>query len=105
MSLATLLFPPWSYHFSFASLTRHPGLVLWQWPSDEPFSSSLQIFKRLPEQEDVEKIACVSRHLNIGGWSDGSVVKSSSRGPDVNSQQPNGSSQPSPVGPDALFWH
>jgi hypothetical protein len=42
-----------------------------------------------------------------GGWSDGSVVKStdcSSRGPEFNSQQPRGGSQPSVMGSDALFW-
>ena len=37
----------------------------------------------------------------------GSTVKSthcSSRGPEFNSQQPHGSSQPSVMGSDALFW-
>jgi hypothetical protein len=41
------------------------------------------------------------------GWRDGSVVKStdcSSRGPEFNSQQPHGGSQPSVMGSDALFW-
>jgi hypothetical protein len=33
------------------------------------------------------------------------VVKSTSRGPEFNSQQPQGSSQPSVVGSGALFWH
>ena len=40
------------------------------------------------------------------GWKDGSMVKStacSSRGPEFNSQQPHGSSQPSVMGSDALF--
>jgi hypothetical protein len=40
-------------------------------------------------------------------WRDGSVVKSnrrSSRGPEFNSQQPHGGSQPSVMGSDALFW-
>jgi hypothetical protein len=40
------------------------------------------------------------------GWRDGSVVKStdcSSRGPEFNSQQPHGGSQPSIMGSDALF--
>ena len=43
----------------------------------------------------------------ILGWRDGSVVKSiacSSRGPEFNSQQPHGDSQPSVMGSDALFW-
>jgi hypothetical protein len=42
------------------------------------------------------------------GWRGGSAVKSSdcsSRGPEFNSQQPHGGSQPSVMGSDALFWH
>jgi hypothetical protein len=47
--------------------------------------------------------------IEIGtmGWRGGSVVKStdcSSRGPEFNSQQPHGDSQPSVMGSDALFW-
>ena len=41
-----------------------------------------------------------------GGWRDGSAVKSidcSSRGPEFNSQQPHGGSQPSVVESDAFF--
>ena len=41
------------------------------------------------------------------GWRDGSVVKStdcSSKGPEFNSQQPHGGSQPPVMGSDALFW-
>jgi hypothetical protein len=41
------------------------------------------------------------------GWRDGLAVKStdcSSRGPEFNSQQPHGDSQPSVMGSDALFW-
>jgi hypothetical protein len=40
-------------------------------------------------------------------WRDGSAFKStdcSSRGPEFNSQQPRGGSQPSVMGSDALFW-
>jgi hypothetical protein len=40
-------------------------------------------------------------------WRDGSAVKStdcSSRGPEFNSQQPYGSSQPFVIRSDALFW-
>jgi hypothetical protein len=43
----------------------------------------------------------------LRGWRDGSVVKSidcSSEGPEFNSQQPHGGSQPSVMGSDALFW-
>jgi hypothetical protein len=42
-----------------------------------------------------------------GDWRDGSVVKSttsSSRGPEFNSQQPHGGSQPPVMESDALFW-
>jgi hypothetical protein len=41
------------------------------------------------------------------GWRDGSVGKGtdcSSRGPEFNSQQPHGGSQPSVMRSDALFW-
>jgi hypothetical protein len=41
------------------------------------------------------------------GWRDGSVVKntdSSSRGPEFNSQQLHGGSQPFIMGSDTLFW-
>jgi hypothetical protein len=44
---------------------------------------------------------------NISGWRDDPVVKStdcSSRGPEFNSQQPHGGSQPSVIGYNALFW-
>jgi hypothetical protein len=40
-------------------------------------------------------------------WRDGSAVKStdcSSRGPEFNSQQPHGGSQPSVMKSDVLFW-
>jgi len=41
------------------------------------------------------------------GWRDGSAVKKEVlryRGPEFNSQQPHGGSQPSVMGSDALFW-
>jgi hypothetical protein len=41
-------------------------------------------------------------------WRDGSVVKNtdySSRGPEFNSQQPHGGSQPSVIEFAALFWY
>ncbi|KAM7339728.1 hypothetical protein ACRRTK_000343 [Alexandromys fortis] len=41
------------------------------------------------------------------GWRDGSVVKSiacSSKGPEFNSQQPHGGSQPFVIRSGALFW-
>jgi hypothetical protein len=48
--------------------------------------------------------------LKIGslGWRDGSAVKStacSSTGPEFNSQQPHGGSQPCVMRSTALFWH
>jgi len=50
---------------------------------------------------------CLLQKLLRGGWRDGSVVKStdcSSRGPEFNSQQPHGGSQPSVMGSNTLFW-
>jgi hypothetical protein len=50
------------------------------------------------------------KKLTLKNWlrtGDGSAVKStdcSSRGPEFNSQQPHGGSQPSVMGSDALFW-
>jgi hypothetical protein len=47
-----------------------------------------------------------SLRRNQNGWRDGSAVKNtdcSSRGPEFNSQQPHGGSQPSAVGFDALL--
>jgi len=44
--------------------------------------------------------------MKQGSWTDGSVVKStdcSSRGPEFNSHQPHGGSQPSVMRSDALF--
>jgi hypothetical protein len=50
----------------------------------------------------------MSGHIkNLSGWREGSAVKSSdysSRGPEFNSQQSHGGSQPSVMGSDALFW-
>jgi hypothetical protein len=43
----------------------------------------------------------------LKGWRDGSAVKSTdctSRGPEFNSQQLHGGSQPSVMGSDAFFW-
>ena len=57
--------------------------------------------------EHVEKTKMLYQEL-LGSWRDGSVVKitdcCSSRGPDFNSQQPHGGSQPSVMGSNALFW-
>jgi hypothetical protein len=47
-------------------------------------------------------------NLGTGDWRYGSVVKSTlcfSRGPEFNSQQPHGGSQPSVMTSDALFWY
>jgi hypothetical protein len=44
---------------------------------------------------------------SYGGWRDGSEVRStdcSSRGPEFNSQQPHGGSQPSVMESEALVW-
>jgi hypothetical protein len=45
--------------------------------------------------------------IQNGGWRDGSEFKSfdcSSTGPEFNSQQPHGGSQPSAMESTALFW-
>jgi hypothetical protein len=47
------------------------------------------------------------QNSTVWGWRDGSAIKStdcSSRGTEFSSQQPHGSSQPSVMGSDALFW-
>jgi hypothetical protein len=47
------------------------------------------------------------KNLRLRGWGDDSAVKStdcSSRGPEFNSQQPHGGSQPPVMGSDGLFW-
>jgi hypothetical protein len=52
-------------------------------------------------------LQCYINESIIQGWRDGSEVKStdcSSRGPEFNSQQLRGGSQPSVTGSDALFW-
>jgi hypothetical protein len=41
---------------------------------------------------------------SIQAWKDSSAVDCSYRGPELNSQQPHGGSQPSVMGSDALFW-
>jgi hypothetical protein len=66
-------------------------------------SKTLIHIKKNPQK----KIRDILIKKEAGGWSDGSVVKStdgSSRGPEFNSQQPHGGSQPSVKGSDALFW-
>ena len=47
------------------------------------------------------------RKESLGGWRDGSEIKSiacSPKGPEFNSQQPHGGSQPSVMRSGALFW-
>jgi hypothetical protein len=68
-------------------------------------STSLTLVN-FPPKEKV-KIKIRIKKSSIWGWKDDSVVKStdsSSRGPEFNSQQPHGGSQPSLIGSDALFW-
>ena len=61
---------------------------------------------------EFSKLGCASVRIDdaieavTSGWRDGSVVKStdcSSRGPEFNSQQPHGGSQPSVMESNALF--
>jgi hypothetical protein len=59
-----------------------------------------------PHRVFILKTLTVKKYT-ILGWRDGSVVKStdcSCKGPEFNSQQPHGGSQPSVMGSDALFW-
>jgi hypothetical protein len=54
---------------------------------------------RLLNKDDINSV--------ILGWRDGSAVKSTdyfSGGPEFNSQQSHGGSQPSIMGSDDLFW-
>jgi hypothetical protein len=55
----------------------------------------------------LDKEVSSGKNLVLGGWRDGSAVKStdcSSRGPEFNSRQPHGGSQPSVIGSNAFFW-
>ena len=58
--------------------------------------------------QDVKFIVNKTLNLKIAtkGWRYASVKSTdcSSRGPEFNSQQPHGGSQPSVMGSDALFW-
>ena len=59
----------------------------------------------IPARKDQD--SRIHRKGSLGGWRDGSVVKStdcSFRGPEFNSQQPHGGSQPSVMESNALFW-
>jgi len=59
----------------------------------------------IPQQQSLA-LAGMTNRSHILGWRGDSVVKStdcSFRGPEFNSQQPHGGSQPSVVGSDALF--
>jgi hypothetical protein len=58
--------------------------------------------RKIPNKNNFKKF---KKEL-LRGWRDGSAVKStncSSRGPEFNSQQPYGGSQPSVFGSEALF--
>jgi hypothetical protein len=76
----------------------------------------LYILKAVPTRAgllaDTSKFICFRKLKTLSlndkvGWRDGSAVKStcrSSRGPEFNSQQPHGGSQPSVMGSNGLFW-
>jgi hypothetical protein len=70
--------------------------------------------QRLERHAVTHSVLINSRQLSLlirnkqQGWRGDSAVKStgcSSRGPEFNSQQPHGGSQPSVMGSDALFWY
>ena len=77
----------------------------WGWG----FSS---VVERLPSKPKALGLVLSSgkkkkKRVESWGWRDGSVVKHTdcfSKGPEFNSQQPHGGSQPSVMGSDALFW-
>jgi hypothetical protein len=53
-------------------------------------------------------ILCYHVKPSVPGWRDSSAVKRtdrSFRGPEFNSEQPHGGSQPYVMGSDALFWY
>ena len=61
----------------------------------------------LKSKEDKESTTLKIINTWIGGWRDGSAIKStgcSVRGPKFNSQQPYGGSQPSVMRSNGLFW-
>jgi hypothetical protein len=64
--------------------------------------------KKQRKRNNIFSIIIIFLHKEmVSGWRDGSEVKRtdcSSRGPEFNSQQPHGGSQPSVMGSDALFW-
>ena len=70
----------------------------------------LKAFTKTARQHETLNLRVMDLSTTLGtslGWRDGSVVKStdcSSRGPEFNSQQPLGGSQPYVMGSDALFW-
>ena len=87
-------------------------------PVETGFNCQLDRIKNHQERVSVRSCFCqvdlghvygeLSWLLNeVGGWRDGSEVKSiacSFKGPEFNSQQPHGGSQPSVKRSGALFW-
>jgi hypothetical protein len=72
-----------------------------------PVQSQLKLYREIVPQKKRKKNTIHLKIIIIRGWRDGSVVKSSDcsfRGPEFNSQQPHGGSQPSVKGYDAFFW-
>jgi hypothetical protein len=74
--------------------------------NDRYFNKRVCLDQNLQVSQAVTSVTEVFK-ASSGGWRDGSVVKStdcSSRGPELNSQQPHDGSQPSIMGSDTLFW-
>ena len=62
--------------------------------------------KKINKQTNKQTKPTTTTEKDVLGWRDGSVIKStdcSSRGPEFNSQQPHGGSQPSVLGSDTPF--
>ncbi|CAO2624448.1 hypothetical protein LEMLEM_LOCUS18386, partial [Lemmus lemmus] len=73
--------------------------VFWEEGSSSPSTA------QTTEEAGCDLPSC--KRYQAGGWRNGSVVKSiacPSKGPEFNSQQPHGGSQPSVMRSGALFW-
>ena len=98
-------------HYSYSTIKRKglPGVVAHAFnPSTWEAEPGLQ--NEFQDSQDYTEKPCLEKQKNKTKQrrGPGPAVKStdccSSRGPDFNSQQPHGDSQPSVMQSDALFW-
>jgi hypothetical protein len=98
-------------HFSSAGAPS-PALpeVLSSIPSNHMMAHNHLLWNLMPSSgvsEESNGVLIYIKKKNLGGWRDGSEVKStdcSSEGPEFKSQQPHGGSQPSVMRSGALLW-